>query len=80
MFGTSSLKPAIILLGALLALGSCATAPAPDTAEKYPRKPEDNSERKSGPAMLFYEAAEEDADPNKVIVVPPEDVKKKNSP
>lgn len=80
MFGTSPFKPAIILLGALLLLGSCATAPSPETAEKYPQKPDDNPERKSGPAMLFLEAAEEDADPDKVIVIPPEEVKKKNSP
>jgi len=65
----------LLLLGAMLLFCSCASAPSPATAEKYPRKPADNPERKSGPAMLFYEAAEEDADPNQVIVTPPEDEK-----
>lgn len=62
----------IMLLGAIFLLGSCASSPPPSTADKFPRKPADDSERKSGPAMLFLEAAEEDADPNKVIVIPPD--------
>ena len=41
------------------------------TPMKYPRKQVENPERKSGPAMFFYEAAEEDADVNNVIVTPP---------
>lgn len=75
MFGYSPLKPAILLLGAMLLLASCSTAPPQGNADKYPRKPADNQERKSGAAMLFYEAAEEDADPDKVIVIPPENEK-----
>ena len=61
----------ILLIGLALSLSSCASTPHRDTAEKYPRKPADNPERKSGPAMPFYEAAEEDADPHKVIVTSP---------
>ena len=61
----------------LMLFTSCAaTTTAPDEFVKYPRKPADNPERKSGAAMLFYEAAEEDADPGKVIVTPPEEKKK----
>jgi hypothetical protein len=61
----------ILLIGLALSSSSCASTPHRHTAEKYPHKPADNPERKSGQAMLFYEAAEEDADPNKVIVTPP---------
>ncbi len=71
----------IFLLGTFLLLVSCASAPSPDSpqeATKYPRKPADDPERKSGPAMLFYEAAEEDADPARVIVIPPDNKKTKN--
>jgi hypothetical protein len=59
----------------LLVLSSCATPPPAETTGKYPSKPADNPERKSGPAMFFLEAAEEDADPNKVIVIPPSEEK-----
>lgn len=62
-----------------LILASCAAPPQQKT-EKYPRMPADNPERKSGPAMLFYEAAEEDADLNKVIVIPPGETKTKAEP
>ena len=62
-----------LYLGLLLLVSSCASPPPADIADKYPRKPADNPERKSGPAMFFLEAAEEDADPNKVIVIPPSD-------
>jgi len=65
----------LLLFGLMLLFCSCASAPPPGTAEKYPRKPADNPERKSGPAMLFYEAAEEDADPDKIIVIPPDNKK-----
>lgn len=64
-----------LLLSAILLLGSCASSTQPDSVGKYPRKPVGDPERKSGPAMLFYEAAEEDADPNKVIVIPPDSIK-----
>ena len=65
---------ATLMLGFLLLVSSCASPPS-TTADKYPSKPADNPERKSGPAMFFLEAAEEDADPNKVIVIPPQDKK-----
>jgi len=64
-----------LLLSAVLMLVACAPVTETNSAEKYPRKPADDPERKSGPAMLFYEAAEEDADPSKVIVIPPDSVK-----
>ena len=77
----TSLKPIIttLLVGISLLISSCATPPPADTTDKYPSKPADNPERKSGPAMFFLEAAEEDADPNKVIVIPPSDEKTKTS-
>lgn len=53
-------------------LPGCAGNTAQPEVEKYPRKPDVSDERKSGPAMLFYEAAEIDADPNDVIVIPPD--------
>ena len=64
------------LLGLSLLTGGCAE-PAPEqTTMKYPKMPADDSERKSGPAMLFYEAAEEAADPStNVIVTPPPEKK-----
>jgi len=44
----------------------------------YERKAADNSERRSGPAMLLYEQAELDQDINdSVIVIPPEEKDKK---
>lgn len=44
----------------------------------YERKAADNSERRSGPAMLLYEQAELDQDiNNSVIVIPPEKKEKK---
>lgn len=62
----------------MLLLAACVTAPPPDNTVKYPRKPADNPERKSGPAMLFYEAAEADADLEQIIVIPPENKKTEN--
>ncbi len=61
----------IIVVAALLfsLAGGCSVHQ--EKTEKYPRKPADDPERKSGPAMFFYEAAEEDADLNNVIVTPP---------
>lgn len=55
--------------------GGCAAPVHKESVEKYPRKPADNPERKSGLPMLFYEAAEEDADPNNIIVTPPAEKK-----
>ena len=68
-----------LLLVCLLLISSCATPPPANTTDKYPSKPADNPERKSGPAMFFLEAAEEDADPNKVIVIPPSEDKTETS-
>lgn len=46
----------------------------------YGRKAADNSERRSGPAMLLYEQAELDQDINEtVIVIPPDERIKKES-
>lgn len=64
----------VVTFTAILFSGCAANTPQPKV-EKYPRKPAVSDERKSGPAMLFYEAAEEDADPNNVIVIPPEEKK-----
>lgn len=74
------MKKAFVAGVTILLLASCA-APNPEqpqTSVKYPKKPADNPERKSGPAMLFYEAAEADADPGNIVVTPP-DQKKGNS-
>ena len=76
---TPKLFRATLILGLLLLISSCASPPPADTTDKYPSKPAENPERKSGPAMFFLEAAEEDADPNKVIVIPPSDEKTKTS-
>ena len=65
----------VLLLCTILLCTACAAPQPPATVEKYPRKPADNPERKSGPAMLLLEAAEEDADPHKVIVIPPQEKK-----
>lgn len=53
----------------------CAQQERQRASVKYPRKQVESAERKSGPAMLFYQAAEEDADVNNVIVVPPSEKK-----
>ncbi len=66
------LNTALLLSVVLLLLGACSAPVQQEKALKYPRKPPDNPERKSGLPMLFYEAAEEDADLNQVIVTPPE--------
>ena len=66
------LNTALLLSVVLLLLGSCSAPVQQEKALKYPRKPLDNPERKSGLPMLFYEAAEENADPSNIIVTPPE--------
>jgi len=67
---TNRLKSALLIATGLLLLSGCARQ---ETDMKYPRKPADNPERKSGLPMLIYEAAEEDADINtNVIVIPPQ--------
>lgn len=68
--------PLVILFVFML---SCTSSTSPKQTMKYPRKPADDSERRSGPAMLLYEAAEKEADPNNVIVVPPEKKGDKNA-
>ncbi len=73
------LKSSLLLVLTSLVLSSCTASAPQEKAIKYPRKPADNPERKSGLPMLFYEAAEKDADPNKVIVIPPDEKKKANS-
>lgn len=47
------------------------------TVPIYERRTVDDSERRSGPAMLLYEQAEIDQDINEnVIVIPPDEKKK----
>lgn len=53
---------------ALLVFGSCAHKEQ-SLSDKYPRKPNETSERKSGRAMLFYEQAEKDMDVNNSVIV-----------
>ena len=72
-------KKTLLLIMIPLFLWSCAS-PQQQAQDKYPQKPDDNPERKSGPAMLFYEAAETDADPNNVIVIPPDQNEKQTEP
>lgn len=71
----------ITFIAVISLIGVCLTGCAGNTTqqkvEKYPHKPAVSDERKSGPAMFFYEAAENDADPNEVIVIPPDDKKQK---
>ena len=65
-----------LLLVSLLTGGCAEPAPEQSVGMKYPKKPADDPERKSGPAMLFYEAAEEAANPStNVIVTPPPEKK-----
>ena len=73
------LRKILLLVMIPLFLWSCASPQQQDSV-KYPQKPDDNPERKSGPAMLFYEAAETDADPSNVIVIPPDEDKKQAEP
>lgn len=70
-------KILLLTVVTLMLLGGCARQHSGEENLKYPRKPADNPERKAGPAMMLYEAAEDDADPNNVIVIPPSEKKKK---
>jgi hypothetical protein len=73
------MKQAIYIIAVCLLLSSCG-APARKQTVKYPRKPDTSSGRQSGPPMIFYEQAEKDSElDNDVIVIPPAEVKKKNS-
>jgi len=68
---TKIIKSTMIFTAVLLLLNGC-TANRQVQAVKYPSKPAAaSSDRKSGPAMIFLEAAEEAADPNNVEVLPP---------
>lgn len=59
-----------LLLFIAFSFVSCAAKE--EKAPKYPSTKRESDERKSGRAMLFYDQAEEDADPeNDVIVIPP---------
>lgn len=62
-----------LLIVLLFLLGGCVVSGQQEKQLRYPRKPMHDPERKSGPAMLLYEAAEADADPGNVIVIPPDD-------
>jgi len=66
-----------LLLLIVVLTGGCTNKTTIPATEKYPKQNIVSEERKSGPAMLFYEAAEADADPNNVIVIPPNDSTKK---
>ena len=46
----------------------------------YERKAADDSERRSGPAMLLYEQAEIDLDVNNNVIVTPPEKKDENLP
>ena len=73
------MKKAICFFAVCLLISSCAATEQKQSV-KYPRKPDTSSGRKSGPPMDFYEQAEKDSDLTKdVIVIPPEEVKKKNA-
>lgn len=71
-------KVIICLIAVLFFAGGCAVTGKQEQTAKYPRKPADDPERKAGLPMLFYEAAENDADLNQVIVTPP-DAKKQSA-
>ena len=71
-------KQLLTCLALCLFLAGCAEKP--QRAPIYERKAADDSERRSGPAMLLYEQAEIDQDINEnVIVIPPDQKKKADS-
>ena len=67
----------LFAIAVVLLAGGCTPHNSDYQSTKYPRTPAVNQDRKTGPAMLLYEAAEKDADPNNIIVIPPSDKKKK---
>lgn len=73
-------KQLLIVLALSLFLMGCAEKQ--ERVPIYERKAADNSERRSGPAMLLYEQAELDQDINdSVIVIPPDEkIKKETTP
>ena len=73
------MKKAICFIALCVLISSCA-ANEQKQSVNYPRKPDNSSGRKSGPPMDFYEQAEKDRElTNDVIVIPPEEVKKKKA-
>ena len=65
------MKRFVLFFSICFLLCSCATSPPAKKPPSYPKK-SDSTERKAGPAMIFYEQAEEDLDPYNVIVIPPD--------
>jgi hypothetical protein len=65
------MKQLILFFSICFFLCSCATSPPAEKPPSYPKK-SDSTERKTGPAMILYEQAEEDLDPYNVIVIPPD--------
>ena len=65
------MKQFVLFFSICFFLCSCATSPPAKKNTLYFKKP-DSTERKAGPAMMFFEQAEEDRDPYDVIVIPPD--------
>lgn len=72
------MKQLILFFSICFLISSCASSPPAKKSTSYPKK-SDYTERKAGPAMLFYEQAEEDLDPYNVIVIPPDKKEDKKS-
>ncbi len=72
------MKQLILFFSICFLICSCASSPPAKKSTSYPKK-SDSTERKSGPAMIFYEQAEEDLDPYNVIVIPPDKKEGKTS-
>ncbi|GAB6192842.1 hypothetical protein [Desulfocastanea catecholica] len=70
-------KQAIVLLIFCILLGGCAASQTKQSAE-YPRKANDTSGRKAGPAMQLMEQAEKDLDVNTNVLVTPPGEKQKD--
>ena len=72
------MKRFVLFFSFCFLLCSCASSPPAKKSTYYPKK-SDSTERKAGPAMIFYEQAEEDLDPYNVIVIPPDKKQDKTS-
>ncbi len=72
------MKRFVLFFSICFFLCSCASSPPAKKSTYYPKK-SDSTERKAGPAMIFYEQAEEDLDPYNVIVIPPDKKQDKTS-